>query len=109
LTVGSRLHEERLRLGLNQTDFGAIGGVTKATQINYEKGERSPDANYLLAVTARGVDLMYVLTGVRGEHTERPLTADQAVLLDRYAQVSDEGKAALRMVLEAMASHYRAG
>lgn len=108
-TVGDRLREERDRVGLNQVDFGALGGVGKGAQFNYEKNERSPDADYLRAIAAHGVDVMYVLTGVRAAHAAQPLTADQAAVLDRYGQVSDEGKAAVRMVIEAMARHYRAG
>ncbi|WP_343734514.1 helix-turn-helix transcriptional regulator [Acidovorax sp.] len=57
--------EERNRLGMNQTDFAAHGDVGKATQINYEKGERSPDADYLAAVASVGVDVLYVVTGKR--------------------------------------------
>lgn len=65
MSTGQRLREERERLGLNQVDFGAVGGVKKVAQINYEKGERQPDAAYLSAVAAAGVDVLYVLTGVR--------------------------------------------
>lgn len=62
-TVGKRLREERKRLGFNQAEFGAIGGVQKRSQIDYEKDRRSPDANYLFAVAAAGVDVNYVITG----------------------------------------------
>ncbi|WP_255313860.1 helix-turn-helix domain-containing protein, partial [Pseudomonas protegens] len=34
--VGSRLREERERLGLSQSDFGALVGVSRGTQKNYE-------------------------------------------------------------------------
>lgn len=64
-TIGSRLQEERERLSLNQTDFGEIGGVKKRAQINYESGERSPDADYLARLAGGGVDVLYVLTGRR--------------------------------------------
>lgn len=65
LNIGERLREERVRLGFNQADFAAIAGVAKTSQFNYEKGERSPDAAYLAAVAQRGVDVLYVITGVR--------------------------------------------
>ncbi|MFJ3238310.1 helix-turn-helix domain-containing protein [Pseudomonas nitroreducens] len=52
-----------MRLGLSQTDLATIGGVGKTTQINYEKGERSPDAAYLSAAASQGVDVLYVVTG----------------------------------------------
>ena len=60
-----RLREERERLGLNQTDFAELGGVKKLAQFNYEKGERYPDAGYLMAVAASGVDTQYLLSGER--------------------------------------------
>jgi len=61
--IGSRLREERLRLGLTQTAFGKISGVTQKTQWLYETGERKPDTDYLAAVAAAGVDILYVITG----------------------------------------------
>lgn len=62
-TIGERLREERELLGLSQPAFAEVGGVQKRAQINYEKDERYPDAAYLAAVAAAGVDVLYVLTG----------------------------------------------
>ena len=61
--IGSRLKSERTRLGFNQTDFGAIGGVQKLAQINYEKGERFPGADYLQAIAKEGADVQFIITG----------------------------------------------
>lgn len=61
----ARLTEERNRLGLSQEAFGAIAGVSKMSQLNYEKGVRKPDAGYLMAVAEQGVDVAYLLTGQR--------------------------------------------
>lgn len=63
--IGPRLREERTRLKLSQSALGAIGGVETNAQGNYENGSRSPKADYLLRITAAGVDISYVLTGVR--------------------------------------------
>lgn len=63
--IGERLREERERLGLSQSAFGAIGGVLKQAQFNYEKGDRFPDAAYLEAVHKAGVDIQYVISGER--------------------------------------------
>lgn len=65
-SIGSRLREERDRLGLTQTEVGDIAGVTKNTQRLYETDQRSPKADYLAALDAAGVDVSYVLTGRRG-------------------------------------------
>lgn len=41
--------------------------MQKVAQINYEKGKRKPDAEYLAAIAAAGVDVLYVLTGQRSQ------------------------------------------
>lgn len=63
--IGMRLIEEREKKGLTQTEFGLLAGVTKKTQIRYEKELSSPNAEYLTALLAHGVDILYLLTGSR--------------------------------------------
>ncbi len=82
-TTGDRLKEERQRLGLNQTDFGALAGVQKQAQLKYEKGERSPDADYLAAVAQAGTDVQYIITGVRSSVALAP---DERLLVERYRE-----------------------
>lgn len=65
MSIGTRLRGERERLGLGQVALGAMAGVAKNTQLNYERGPRTPDANYLAAVARYGVDVLYVVTGRR--------------------------------------------
>lgn len=62
-SIGERLREIRHQKGLNQSDFGALAGITKRTQMLYEGNERAPKADYLVALDAEGVDVGYVLTG----------------------------------------------
>jgi transcriptional regulator with XRE-family HTH domain len=59
---GSRLREERKRLGKTQEELAAIGGVTTRTQRTYEAGRRVPDSKYLNRLAAAGVDVNYILT-----------------------------------------------
>jgi transcriptional regulator with XRE-family HTH domain len=63
--IGSRLKQERDRLDLTQTDFGGIAGVKKRTVIDWEQGNSSPTAVQLSALAAAGVDVQFVLTGIR--------------------------------------------
>lgn len=63
--IGQRLRQERTRLKLSQTALGSIGGVETNAQGNYESGARSPKADYLLRIAKGGVDINYVLTGIR--------------------------------------------
>jgi transcriptional regulator with XRE-family HTH domain len=60
-----RLKAERKRLGLNQADLGAAGGVTKGAQLNYESGERAPTADYLQRLIGVGIDVPFLFTGRR--------------------------------------------
>jgi transcriptional regulator with XRE-family HTH domain len=96
-SFSERLMEERNKLGLNQTDFAALGGVKKNAQMKYESGERYPDAHYLQGLVVAGVDVNYLFTGFRtfqvaedgGFYQLRP---DQKALLDNYEHCSKEGK-----------------
>lgn len=60
---------ERKRLGKTQADFALLGGVSTNSQINYEKGNRSPDIDYLISIQEAGADLMFVLNGSRSLHS----------------------------------------
>lgn len=64
-TIPERLAEERRRLGLSQEAIAIAAGVQRRAQINYEAGKRAPTVEYLAGVAAGGVDVAYVLTGVR--------------------------------------------
>jgi transcriptional regulator with XRE-family HTH domain len=69
MKIGDRLKEERERFALNQTDFAGLAGASRKSQFNYESGERMPDAAYLAAVAQIGVDVLYVVTGLRAENS----------------------------------------
>jgi transcriptional regulator with XRE-family HTH domain len=92
-----RLKEERKRLGLNQDEFAALGGVKKGAQFNYENGSRTPDSDYLAAVAAAGVDVLYLLTG---EHALSALPADEHELLTGYRKLDVRAKARVLGVVE---------
>ena len=83
-TIGDRLREERQRLDRNQTELGELGGVQKRAQINYESGERFPDAAYLAAIAAVGADVRYIITGDRKGPPPLALSPEEQVLLDGY-------------------------
>lgn len=72
--MGARLVEERKRIGLTQQQFFLACGISKAQQYNFEKGINSPGGAYLIAADHLGVDVLYVLTGRRGN----PRTAASA-------------------------------
>lgn len=73
MELPERLAEERKRLRLTQAALGALGGVTKKTQLGYEKGLSSPTADYLQRISSAGVDVAFVLTGRPSQAVEAPI------------------------------------
>ena len=102
MDIGTRLREERERLGMTQEGFGQAGGVLKRALIRYEKGDRMPDATFLAAIAAAGADVLYIRTGQRsGVAAAAPVAAEPlAAQLSRralavaqnYEATSEEGK-----------------
>lgn len=101
--IGERLRAERDRLGLNQEAFGALGGVNRNSQANYEKGIRSPDSDYLSAIAAAGVDVMYILTGQRMPRPVEGLSEREAVVLDNFRSLPEEDRASVQRLTNALA------
>ena len=85
LAVGERLRAERDRLGLKQGQFAELGGSGRASQSNYERGESPFSIEYLVRLSEHGVDIGYVVTGVR---SDRLLLLDEQMLLDKYQSLS---------------------
>ncbi len=70
--LGDRLRAERERRGLSQQELADLCGVTMRSQRNYEKAERQPDAAYLAALAAAGMDMAYIVTGQRASGLPMP-------------------------------------
>lgn len=98
MSIGARLRAERERLGYSQEGFAALGGASKRSQIDWEKGIATPNAAFLALASASGVDVRYVITG---EHDSAALAVDEKRLLALY-RLADEPlrKAALRVLVE---------
>ncbi|WP_448632814.1 MULTISPECIES: helix-turn-helix domain-containing protein [Pseudomonas fluorescens group] len=101
--VGERLREERERLGLNQTEFGALGSVSRGTQKAYELGTNSPDLRYLASLEEAGVDTAYVLSGRRELLSEGGLTAIESRILENYRSLSESDQASVERLTTALA------
>lgn len=69
--LGLRLKKERKRLGLSQVEFAKIGGVEPNAQGHYERGFRSPKADYLQRVSDAGVDVAYLFSGTASAHSKQ--------------------------------------
>jgi transcriptional regulator with XRE-family HTH domain len=92
-TIGERIYQERERLSLTQPEVAELCGVTMRSQRNYEHGDRSPDAEYLAALAANGLDVLYILTGQRAGFA---LSPEEQTMLGFYRDATkDVRRAAL--------------
>lgn len=90
--IGSRLKEERERLGMNQSQFAGLGEASKRAQITYENGESTPNATYLAAIAKVGADTQYILTGIR---SAQALSVDEQELLTLFRAAPLQVKATI--------------
>jgi transcriptional regulator with XRE-family HTH domain len=86
--VGNRLREERERLGKNQTEFGALVGVSRGTQKAYELEHSSPDVSYLSKLQSLEVDVYYVVAGARNDAAHGSLSELEMALLQAFRALS---------------------
>lgn len=103
--IGSRLRQERERLGLSQKVFGEIGGVEANAQGKYESGGRAPKADYLSRVAERGVDVLYVLTGTATPIQLENLSHIEEKVLGDYRAMFKEDQDAIRRLTSTLAEH----
>jgi transcriptional regulator with XRE-family HTH domain len=67
MSFGTRLAEERKRLGLKQAEFADLVGTDVPKQSLYENDRRELRADYLARLAHADIDIVYVLTGKRSE------------------------------------------
>ena len=101
--IGLRLRQERERLGLSQKSFGEFGGVEANAQGKYENGDRAPKADYLSRVAARGVDVLYVLTGSPTPTLIDNLSQIEEKVLISYRILHKEDQDAIRRLTTTLA------
>lgn len=102
--ISERLKTERENLGLSQQALADRLGIALRSQQNYEKGDRSPDANYLAAIAAAGADVRYILTGQRDGPAPVVLSAEEQTMVAYMREASPQlRKAALGVLLSGSA------
>ena len=95
---GNRLKEERKKFGWTQAQAAEKCGISREMWGMYERGEYLPRSETLLSIKKAGINIDYVMHGVR--HTERPSEAfsdghapEEAELLALFRQSSGFGRA----------------
>lgn len=85
--MAQRIKSAREERKLTVIAFGGLGGVTKQTQLAYERGARAPDADYLrLLHDELGIDIAHLVTG-RTLDGMGPLTQAEIESIDRYRRL----------------------
>ncbi len=106
MTIGDRLREERERLNLTQPSIALAGETTKQTQHAYESNRTPPKASYLAKVASLGVDVAYVVTGVRLENSATtPIELSYLRICRRLANVEGGQMAGNAALLGVLASY----
>jgi transcriptional regulator with XRE-family HTH domain len=63
MELHERIKAWRHALGLTQEEFAKRAGISKATLVGYEVGQRKPGAEALAAIARTGVNMTWLLTG----------------------------------------------
>ena len=92
--IGQRIARIRKQSGLLQPDFARKYGVSRNTQIEYEKGRTSPSGEYLAKMAMDGVDVQALLIGEAID----PYVAEQR---DRYNDAGPIDMELLEIAIEA--------
>ncbi|KAF1034253.1 MAG: hypothetical protein GAK35_04309 [Herbaspirillum frisingense] len=97
--LGDRLAKERYRCGHTQKSVADQLAITARTQIKYEIGQTAPDAYYLHGLCEIGLDVTYVLTGMRGAHP----SDDESALIAGYRRIDMHSRSILMELISSMA------
>ncbi len=89
MKFADRLESERKRRGLKQRDMAALGGVTQSAYHNYETGTRTPSIDFIMNLSAAGVDVWFLLFGTPALDA---LSPDEALILMDYRALSEQEK-----------------
>ena len=65
--ISARLKEAREHLGMKQSELAERTGVSRSTQIAYEKGSTAPTTDYLHAIEQVGIDIQHLLFDLKPE------------------------------------------
>jgi len=82
--------------------FGVIGGVAENAQGHYERGERLPKSDYLMAIRRKGVDVLYVLSGERSHMSADDLTVEETEVVNQYRTLHEADQGAIAQITSSL-------
>ena len=122
-STSTRLREERIKIGLTQAELADRLGVTKWTIINYEKEvgrATSIPADTLELCVALGMDIQYIITGIRSKNLDRvaeeaesydvgpqgvgAISREEQKILEMYRKLKPPERTRLRAIVDWLVS-----
>ncbi len=85
---------------MSQKDFARMAGVQVNAQGHYERGERTPRADYLAALSAIGVDVGYLVTGVARSIENDSLSVREGNVVRAFRNLADTDQDVFSLILE---------
>lgn len=101
--IGARLQEERQRVGLTQGDFAEKLGIAKRTLAGYEAGTGEIGASALDAARLLGVDVLYVVSGIRLPLPESALSDPERQLVEDFRKMRSADQGSAQRLVSALA------
>lgn len=102
-TIGERLKLERSILGLMPEALAKMIGVTKKAIDQYESDEAPFPLEKMALLHQHRFDLIFVLTGVRGEAQHQRLNFQEEKLVSQFRSLDMEGMGDVILIVSAMA------
>lgn len=97
---GERLREVRNDMRMSQIEFGKLAEASEGSQTAYEKGKTAPTVAYLFRLREHGVDIGYLLTGIR---SDGPNLVENGHFMTRLMQLSTRERRAVARLVDDLA------
>lgn len=102
--IGSRLQEERKRIGLNQDDFAKKVSIAKRTLAGYEAGTSEVGAAVMAKASELGVDVLYVVTGAHTPVRDDGISPEESLVLEQFRALPEHDRIAVKRLTAALAA-----
>lgn len=95
--IGSRLFDERERLGYTEQQIAQLLGIPIDTYIRFEEGDADPGIYRMPRLASIGFDVLYIITG------ERHIPGrEEDVLLQKFRTLSLKGRITVFNTIDAL-------
>lgn len=105
MTLAERLRSERRLLRLSQAQLAVRVGIRANAQGLYEKGVRSPRADYLGRLASLGMDVQFIILGVRVPVIRGRLSDIESEIIQGLRSLDAEDRQALEQIMGTMARY----